>query len=725
MKNNLRILILEDNEADAEMIKRLLTKATLDCECQLVAGRDSYITALIEFQPEVILSDNSMPQFSSAEALEIKKELRLQIPFIMVSGTATEEFAASMIRKGADDYLLKDRMARLPAAIEAALKQKKIEREKLDAEKKSEESNNNLKTIFENTSEGFLLMDTDGVIRALNKRAAKYGLLVGEKEIETGDLIFDFITDDMNSVFKESVAKVLQGERVQYERVYRLEDGNDLWIDFLINPVKDDELIKGICVTGRDITEKKRIERDREFDRNNLAALINNTQDLMWSVDRDFKLITCNNSFGKVIKTSSGQPLHKGNNVLETNFGKEQVARFKEYYNRAFKGESFREVECNGIIWSEISFYPIYSKGEIIGTACFSRDITGRKKADAALEATLKELSDYKTALDESSIVSITNPKGVITYVNKNFCEISEYSADELLGKNHSIVNSSFHDKAFFKHLWATILAGKIWRNEVRNKTKNGKYIWVDTTIVPFLNNKGNPTQYVAINRDITEQKSIERELVYQKIQEQKKITRAIMIAEEKERTRLSSELHDNINQLLAGTKLYLGAVGDENPDFKEKIKYPVELIDNSIEEIRLLCHRMGSPIKNIDLSTMVQDLLGNIRENSTIKTDFTFSLPSLVLTDDLKLNIFRIFQEQTNNILKYAKAKNVSISVTEKHTILHIIIKDDGIGFDLKTKRNGIGISNMKHRIESYNGQIEIISSPGNGCTIDIKVPC
>jgi signal transduction histidine kinase len=121
----------------------------------------------------------------------------------------------------------------------------------------------------------------------------------------------------------------------------------------------------------------------------------------------------------------------------------------------------------------------------------------------------------------------------------------------------------------------------------------------------------------------------------------------------------------------------------------------------------------------------MVRDLLDTFSQNANIVTGFNYSLPSLVLNDDLKLNIYRIIQEQINNIVKYARAKNVNISIIEDNKILNITIKDDGVGFNVDDKRKGIGISNMMHRIESYNGAIEVISSPGNGCTIDIKIPC
>jgi len=125
-----------------------------------------------------------------------------------------------------------------------------------------------------------------------------------------------------------------------------------------------------------------------------------------------------------------------------------------------------------------------------------------------------KEASDYKYALDQSAIVVITDTKGTIEYVNELFCKISKYSKEELLGKNQRIVNSSYHPKAFWKEMWAVIGKGKVWRNEIKNKAKDGTYYWVDTTIVPFVNNMGKPIQYMAIRHDITATKQREQELV-------------------------------------------------------------------------------------------------------------------------------------------------------------------------------------------------------------------
>ncbi|MBD2041613.1 PAS domain S-box protein [Microcoleus sp. FACHB-672] len=151
--------------------------------------------------------------------------------------------------------------------------------------------------------------------------------------------------------------------------------------------------------------------------------------------------------------------------------------------------------------------------GNLIGFSKVTRDITATKIAEEEIKISLKQLSDIKFALDESVIVARTDHRGIINFVNNKFCEISKFSQEELVGQDHRILNSGYHPKEFFRTLWETISSGKVWEGEIKNRAKDGTYYWVDTTIVPLVDEQGKPFQYLAIRSDITELKRVEEEL--------------------------------------------------------------------------------------------------------------------------------------------------------------------------------------------------------------------
>lgn len=167
---------------------------------------------------------------------------------------------------------------------------------------------------------------------------------------------------------------------------------------------------------------------------------------------------------------------------------------------------------------------PIIHEGTIAGALVSFQDITLRqetednlRKAYDHLKQTLGELEFQKYALDQHSIVSITDPSGKITYANSKFIEISQYSREELIGQDHRLLNSGYHPSTFFKEMWATIARGEIWHGEVKNRSKDGGFYWVDSTIVPFMNNQGRPLRYISIRSDITARKEVDEKLELQR----------------------------------------------------------------------------------------------------------------------------------------------------------------------------------------------------------------
>ena len=194
----------------------------------------------------------------------------------------------------------------------------------------------------------------------------------------------------------------------------------------------------------------------------------------------------------------------------------------------------------------------------------------------------INELDFQNFALDQHSIVSITNVKGEIIYVNEKICDISGYSREELLGQNHRILNSGEHSKEFFSNLWKTISSGNIWKGVIKNKKKLGGYYWVDSTIVPFLDINGVPFKYVSIRTDITKRKEIENQLI-----DARKQSEAANIAKSEFLANMSHEIRTPMNAIIGMSKLAFDtSLASKKQDFIEKVHYSAKLLLGILNDI-------------------------------------------------------------------------------------------------------------------------------------------
>jgi PAS domain S-box-containing protein len=429
-KKGIKILMLENNAEDAKTVKEFLLKKNLKYEFSIAGNEADYLTSLDDFRPDIILSDYPLTKLTFTGVLTDARRRRPFIPIIIVTKNVSKELAADAVSSGVDDYIAKDRLTKLPDAIFNAIQKRKLEKKHWEAEQKIIRSETNLRTIFENTSDGFLLLDQDANIIAFNSKAAKFTLLTETKEFHRGQSVYDFIEVSRKDFFGKVIEKALAGKSTQYDRLFTIADGATYWIDFSVTPVFESGRVMGICITGRDISAKKITEQERDFDRNNLQALINNTENPMWSVDRNFNLIISNAAFDRMMMSGPGSDIADGNNMLPAEFTNEKSQRFRFHYKRAFLGESFTETVYSGFnntSWSEVSFNPIYKGNEIIGSACFSYDITWRKNAEEERRNYIKSLEKMLFKISHEVRSPIANLLGLI-----NVSEYPDNSPEEL-----------------------------------------------------------------------------------------------------------------------------------------------------------------------------------------------------------------------------------------------------------------------------------------------------
>jgi PAS domain S-box-containing protein len=254
------------------------------------------------------------------------------------------------------------------------------------------------------------------------------------------------------------------------------------------------------------------------------------------------------------------------------------------------------------------------------------------------------------------------------------------------------------------------------------NKTRDFMIMDISSHKIEY---KGN-LAILAIHNDITETIQLQEKLEEEKMLKQKELNEAIIKVQEKERYEISTELHDNVNQQLTVAMMYIASAQQQLGTESELLKQSQSFVLNAIEDIRKLSQILVTPlIKHFGLSKAIEGLLDDVHAVNSFQMDYrceTFYEEEI--TYEFKLNIFRIVQEQMNNIIKYSKANEVNIVLARNEENILLTIADDGVGFNVNSPRKGIGLHNIASRTDVYNGILDIQSSPGNGCIMYIRFP-
>lgn len=313
-------------------------------------------------------------------------------------------------------------------------------------------------------------------------------------------------------------------------------------------------------------------------------------------------------------------------------------------------------------------------------------------------------------------------------YTNRTLQELFGYTADELQDNYHWWTNNLHPDDK--NRVLDTIdtkldMGGTVWQDEYRFRCKDGSYKTIFDRGFILRNKSGRPYRLIGAMQDVTDQRALQQQLIETQTKHKDELAQSVLQAEEAERKKLGEELHDNINQLLGVVKLYIQHAL-VNPKMREELlRKSSGYITQTIEEIRGLSRSLLPPALNEQsLLESVYQLIDDIQQAKEIhfKVEHTGFDESQV-PDNKQLVIYRIIQEQLNNVLKHANATTVVIRLAHYHDRVQLTVQDNGVGFDPLQSKPGMGLNNIRNRIEVFNGEMEILSAPGNGCTLAVKV--
>jgi two-component system, NarL family, sensor histidine kinase UhpB len=264
------------------------------------------------------------------------------------------------------------------------------------------------------------------------------------------------------------------------------------------------------------------------------------------------------------------------------------------------------------------------------------------------------------------------------------------------------------------------------WIEQYRFRCADATYKYIYDRGFVLRDNNDNPYRMIGTMQDITEQVLLQKKQEDEKEENQKTILKVEIESQEKQRNQIGSELHDNVNQILAAANMHLSLIkkGDEARTF-EFVNESKNLIKKAVDEIRKLTHNIDtSHLEDMQLSEALKVLISDINALSVIDIKLNHSIDSIIIPSPVALTVYRIIQEQLNNILKHAEATEVRIQLHAIHDLLKLDIADNGKGADFNTIKRGIGLSNMQNRAKAYDGKVDFFTAPGKGFAVAVEMP-
>jgi len=594
-----------------------------------------------------------------------------------------------------------------------------------EAIRKSEER---FRSFFEKARDPILLIDDSFHFIDCNIAAVKI-LGAGSRDeiLDKPPAYFspDYQPDGQLSVIKaEQMIKIAYKKgSLQFEWIHKRMDGVTIYIDVSLTIIPMGSK-KVLLVHWRDITGSKKAEETIS----KLYQAIEQTNEIVFITDVDGTINFVNTAFEDTYGYKKKEVIGKATpRILKSGVMNKRF--YKDLWKKLPAGKGQRKEIINKtkegrLININTSLTPIFNDMQrLIGYMAVQDDITEKKIAEKKL---LDAELQYRTLFEQS-------PDGICVMDYKT---LRPLDFNEKIHKQLGYTREEFSQLKISDYVIDTPDVIKARAKKImdegkgnflsRHKTKNGDIRDVQITIQK-ISLHGKRVLY-AIFRDVTDKGKLEKALRQKEIDQQRQIMEANMSGQEKEKNELGKELHDNINQILATAKMYLGIVKAKQdvPAEKELVEKSYDHLNIAIEEIRKLIHSLVAPtLGDAGLQQSLKQFIKEVNLTHAFRVKLVIEMNKKQITDKKKeLMIYRIVQEQVNNISKHAKAKTILIHLKLKDAHLNLSVADDGVGFDTTKKYNGIGLRNIQSRVEFYSGHMNIISSPGKGCTLRLTIP-
>lgn len=728
----IKVVLVEAFHHNIEMIHQILEKEYNNYILEITDTKEGLEQAIQKHNPDIILSNNIFPDFEGKSIFKKAKKLAPRTPFIFVSYAAKEESLIYFFKKGLTDFVLKENIENLPSRIKLALQKSKSKIVSRPTEENLQNPINELeknrylcRTLVENKDAIFALVDENLSPIYISPLVEK--ITGWSPEEMYGYLFFELLHPEERDSMINFLAEIKEnpGKIVAVMFRLKLKNGDYSWFEGIGTNQLHDSKLHGIILKFNDISNRKKTETELAEKEAKYRGIFEDSLDEIILSQTDFRIINANpaaiHAEAKFISKTGleiwthikANPLFDENNALQGALA--MFTDISESKRVALELERF-----NNELTTQIDF---------------------TQKRQAELINVNKELSDYKYAMDESCIVAITDQKGIISYANENFCAISKYTKEELIGQDHRIINSGYHSKEYMQGIWKTISKGDTWKGELKNKAKDGTIYWVDTTIIPFLDEKGKPYQYVATRFDITERKKAEIDLDLQ-------CKKLLKTNTELDRFvySVSHDLRSPLTSIL-GLINFIEAESGEHDTIKHilMIRESVNRLDNFIKSILSYSrnNRMSLKVEKISIQKKITEIVETFTGNPETKDiEFIVEIEEQqpFYTDIIRFNT--IIENIISNAIKYHKAEGtnnfIKINCYSDSEMLKLTITDNGIGIDpehhakifemfyrLASKKvgSGIGLYIVKDTVEILQGAVAVQSEVDKGTSFHITL--